>query len=98
MVEWITSENPVGYEEAVRWMEARVADILAGRASEAIWLLEHPPLYTAGTSADAKDLTDPDRFDVFQAQRGGQSPPPSDTSPSRASGSVSVTTAPRTPR
>ena len=72
MVEWITSENPVGYEEAVRWMEARVADILAGRASEAIWLLEHPPLYTAGTSADAKDLTDPDRFDVFQAQRGGQ--------------------------
>ena len=42
MVEWITSENPVGYEEAVRWMEARVADILAGRASEAIWLLEHP--------------------------------------------------------
>ena len=72
MVEWITSENPVGYEEAVRWMEARVADILAGRASEAIWLLEHPSLYTAGTSADAKDLTDPDRFDVFQAQRGGQ--------------------------
>ena len=72
MVEWITSKNPVGYEEAVRWMEARVADILAGRASEAIWLLEHLPLYTAGTSADAKDLTDPDRFDVFQAQRGGQ--------------------------
>ena len=72
MVEWITSENPVGYEDAVRWMEARVADILAGQASEAIWLLEHPPLYTAGTSANAKDLTDPDRFDVFQAQRGGQ--------------------------
>ena len=72
MVEWITSENPVGYEEAVRWMEARVGDILVGRASEAIWLLEHPPLYTAGTSADANDLTDPDRFDVFQAQRGGQ--------------------------
>jgi lipoyl(octanoyl) transferase len=72
MVEWITSENPVRYDEAVRWMEARVADILAGRASEAIWLLEHPPLYTAGTSANAKDLKDLDRFDVFQAQRGGQ--------------------------
>ena len=72
MVEWITSEQPVGYEEAVRWMEARVADILAGHASEAIWLLEHPPLYTAGTSANARDLIDPARFDVFQAQRGGQ--------------------------
>ena len=72
MVEWITSDTPVGYEEAVRWMEARGGEIIAGRASEAIWLLEHPPLYTAGTSADAKDLTDPDRFDVFQAQRGGQ--------------------------
>ncbi|WP_347313642.1 lipoyl(octanoyl) transferase LipB [Defluviimonas sp. SAOS-178_SWC] len=53
-------------------MEARVADISAGRAGEAIWLLEHPPLYTAGTSARAEDLTDPGRFPVHVAGRGGQ--------------------------
>ena len=53
-------------------MEARVAGIQAGTASEAIWLLEHPPLYTAGTSADPKDLRDPDRFPVFETRRGGQ--------------------------
>ena len=63
----------MGYEEAVRWMEARVADILAGRASEAIWLLEHPPaLHGWHQRRMPRDLTDPDRFDVFQAQRGGQ--------------------------
>ncbi|MFT6694769.1 MAG: lipoyl(octanoyl) transferase [Paracoccaceae bacterium] len=53
-------------------MEKRVNDIIAGRASEAVWLLEHPPLYTAGTSAKPQDLVDPDRFDVFKTKRGGQ--------------------------
>ncbi|MCY4337000.1 MAG: lipoyl(octanoyl) transferase LipB [Litoreibacter sp.] len=72
MPEWITSTGLVDYQDAVRQMEARVAEIAAGRASEAIWLLEHPPLYTAGTSADPADLTDPDRFPVHQTRRGGQ--------------------------
>ncbi|ARE39288.1 Octanoate-[acyl-carrier-protein]-protein-N-octan oyltransferase [Rhodovulum sp. P5] len=53
-------------------MEARVAGISAGTAAEAIWLLEHPPLYTAGTSARPDDLTDPGRFPVHQTRRGGQ--------------------------
>ncbi|NKB26753.1 MAG: lipoyl(octanoyl) transferase LipB [Rhodobacteraceae bacterium] len=72
MVEWITSDKPVEYEAAVAWMEARAADIRAGTADEAIWLLEHPPLYTAGTSARPEDLTAPDRFPVFASARGGQ--------------------------
>lgn len=72
MVEWITSTGLTGYEEAVTAMEARVADIAAGRATEAIWLLEHPPLYTAGSSAKPEDLKDPNRFPVFQTRRGGQ--------------------------
>ncbi len=71
-MEWKTSAELVPYTAAVAWMEERVAQIVAGTAPEVIWLLEHPPLYTAGTSADVKDLTDPDRFPVFQAQRGGQ--------------------------
>ena len=71
-IEWRTSTELVPYTEAVAWMEERVAQILAGTAPEVIWLLEHPPLYTAGTSADAKDLMDPERFPVFNAQRGGQ--------------------------
>ncbi len=70
--EWITSDAPVDYVEAVAWMEARANAISAGTASEAIWLLEHPPLYTAGTSAKPQDLTDPDRFPVHQSRRGGQ--------------------------
>ncbi|MCK0166302.1 lipoyl(octanoyl) transferase LipB [Jannaschia sp. S6380] len=70
--EWITSDMPVPYPVALAEMEARVAAIRAGDANEAIWLLEHPPLYTAGTSADPADLKDPDRFDVFEARRGGQ--------------------------
>ena len=53
-------------------MEARVADIHKGVADECIWLVEHPPLYTAGTSAKPEDLTDPDRFPVFDTKRGGQ--------------------------
>jgi len=72
MVEWIHSAQPVPYETALAAMEARVAEIAAGRAGEAIWLLEHPPLYTAGTSADPADLVEPDRFPVFRAGRGGQ--------------------------
>ena len=72
MVEWRTTEGPVPYEEALAFMEARVAEIAAGRRDEMIWLLEHPPLYTAGTSARPEDLTDPGRFPVHVAGRGGQ--------------------------
>lgn len=72
MVEWITSDELVGYKDAVSFMEQRAADIAAGTADECIWLLEHPPLYTAGTSANPKDLTDPDRFAVYETKRGGQ--------------------------
>ena len=72
MVEWITSSGLTGFREAEAWMEARVAAILAGDAAECIWLVEHPPLYTAGTSAKEADLTDPERFDVFATKRGGQ--------------------------
>ncbi|SDY90056.1 lipoyl(octanoyl) transferase [Jannaschia faecimaris] len=70
--DWITSDAPVAYPDALAAMQARVADIQAGTANEAIWLLEHPPLYTAGTSAKPADLTDPARFPVFDARRGGQ--------------------------
>lgn len=72
MVEWITTPGLVPYEDALSAMEARVAAMIAGSAGEAIWLLEHPPLYTAGTSARAEDLTDPARFPVYDARRGGQ--------------------------
>ncbi len=72
MVEWITSEGLVPYPEALALMEARAEAIARGEASEAVWLLEHPPLYTAGTSAKPSDLREPDRFPVHQARRGGQ--------------------------
>lgn len=72
MVEWITSDTPVPYADALTFMEARAEAIAAGTADEAIWLLEYPPLYTAGTSAKIADLVDPDRFPVFEARRGGQ--------------------------
>lgn len=72
MTDWLTSDALVPYPEALAAMEARVDGILAGTASEAIWLLEHPPLYTAGTSAKPQDLTDPNRFPVYDARRGGQ--------------------------
>lgn len=72
MVEWIISPGLTGFRAAEQWMEARVADIIAGKASECIWLVEHPPLYTAGTSAKPEDLREPDRFDVFTTKRGGQ--------------------------
>lgn len=69
---WATSSGLVGYEAAVAAMEARAAAIAEGRAGELAWLLEHPPLYTAGVSAKAGDLIDPERFPVFQTGRGGQ--------------------------
>ena len=72
MVEWRISEAPVQYDEALAFMEARVTQIHAGEADEMIWLLEHPPIYTAGTSAKRADLVDPDRFPVYEAGRGGQ--------------------------
>ncbi|MAU46886.1 MAG: lipoate-protein ligase B [Yangia sp.] len=72
MVEWITSDGLTGYEDAVAFMEDRAAAIARGEADEAIWLVEHPPLYTAGTSARHEDLRDPDRFPVFESKRGGQ--------------------------
>ncbi|SHH00291.1 hypothetical protein SAMN05443551_1271 [Marivita hallyeonensis] len=61
MVQWIITEGLTGYEKAVTDMEARADAIARGEADELIWLLEHPPLYTAGTSAEATDLRDPDR-------------------------------------
>jgi lipoyl(octanoyl) transferase len=70
-VEWRISETPVPYPEAVATMEARVADIAAHRARELVWLLEHPPLYTSGTSGKDADLLDP-RFPLFATGRGGQ--------------------------
>lgn len=72
MVEWITSPGLTEYHSAETAMESRVAAIAAGTAPEAVWLLEHPPLYTAGTSAQVRDLTDPGRFPVFTSKRGGQ--------------------------
>lgn len=72
MVEWITSTGLTDYNEAVAFMEARAEAIHAGEAEEAIWLVEHPPLYTAGTSAKPADLLVPDRFPVYESKRGGQ--------------------------
>jgi lipoyl(octanoyl) transferase len=71
-VGWAVSSGLVGYPEAVAAMEARAAAIAEGRAGELVWLLEHPPLYTAGVSSKAADLLAPDRFPVFQSGRGGQ--------------------------
>jgi lipoyl(octanoyl) transferase len=71
-LEWKISPKPVAYPEAVREMEERVLAIREGRASELVWLLEHPPLYTAGTSANPRDLLDPGRFPVYASGRGGQ--------------------------
>ncbi len=71
-VEWKVSDAPVDYAQAVTAMEKRVAAIRNEGAAELVWLLEHPPLYTAGTSADPGDLLDPDRFPVYRTGRGGQ--------------------------
>lgn len=70
--EWLLTPGLTAHPDAVAWMESRAAAIHAGTAPEAIWLVEHPPLYTAGTSAQPGDLTDPGRFPVFPTGRGGQ--------------------------
>lgn len=71
-VEWTISDGLTPYPQAIEAMETRVAGILSGDLAEQVWLLEHPPLYTAGTSANASDLLDPNRFPVFEARRGGE--------------------------
>lgn len=71
-VQWAVSRDLIDYEAAVSAMEARAAAIAAGEARELIWLLEHPPLYTAGTSAKDADLRDADRFPVYRTGRGGE--------------------------
>src|SRR6202048_3254899 len=71
VVEWRISDAPVLYPEAIATMETRAADIAAHQAPELVWLLEHPPLYTSGTSGKASDLLDP-RFPMFATGRGGQ--------------------------
>ncbi len=71
-VEWAVSDSLVPYPDAIAEMEARAAAIAAGAAPERVWLLEHPPLYTAGTSARGIDLLAPDRFPVFRTGRGGE--------------------------
>jgi lipoyl(octanoyl) transferase len=72
LIGWSVSRRPVDYLEAVAAMEARVEAIAAGEAGELVWLLEHPPLYTAGVSSKPGDLLDRDRFPVFRTGRGGQ--------------------------
>lgn len=71
-VRWTLSDGLVPYADALAEMEREAAAIAAGEASERIWLLEHPPIYTAGTSADPSDLVAPDRFPVIETGRGGQ--------------------------
>ncbi|MBA3897779.1 MAG: lipoyl(octanoyl) transferase LipB [Sphingomonadaceae bacterium] len=70
-IDWIVADAPVAYPRALAWMEARAAAVAEGSGREAVWLIEHPPLYTAGTSADRAELLDP-RFPVFVAGRGGR--------------------------
>lgn len=71
-VEWRTAVGALAYEDAIATMEARVSDISDGSADELVWLVEHPPLYTAGTSAKPGDLLDANRFPVHETGRGGQ--------------------------
>ena len=71
-VTWRVSPGPVAYPDALAWMEDRVAAIRAGTAPETLWLLEHPPLYTAGTSAGEDEILDPHRFPVYPTGRGGR--------------------------
>src|SRR5215475_13568771 len=71
-IEWRLSPTPVDYPAAVEEMERRVAAIRAGGASELVWLLEHPPLYTAGTSARDEELLEPQRLPVHRTGRGGR--------------------------
>jgi lipoyl(octanoyl) transferase len=71
-IEWRVSDGTVPYEEALAFMEARAVAIREGTAGECIWLLEHPPLFTAGTSADSAELFNPLGFPVHEAGRGGR--------------------------
>ena len=71
-IEWRIADGLTPYPDAVAAMEARVAEIRAGEAPQMVWLVEHPPLYTGGTSAQPEDLLQPDRFPVYQTGRGGQ--------------------------
>ena len=71
-IEWRISDQPVAYPEALAFMEQRAADIRAGKAAECVWLLEHPPLFTAGTSANPAELFNPLGFPVYDAGRGGR--------------------------
>lgn len=71
-VEWRVTDTPVPYVEAIRFMEERAAAIREGTARECVWLLEHPPLFTAGTSADPSELLNPMDFPVYDAGRGGR--------------------------
>jgi lipoyl(octanoyl) transferase len=71
-IEWRVSNAPVPYEEALSWMEERATAIRDNRAPECVWLLEHPPLFTAGTSADPAELFNPERLPVHRAGRGGR--------------------------
>ena len=70
--EWLVADGLTEYPAALAEMQSRVAAIQAGTAPECVWLVEHPPLYTAGTSAKPAELTDPARFPTFNAGRGGQ--------------------------
>jgi lipoyl(octanoyl) transferase len=70
-IDWIVAAAPVPYPEALTWMEARASAVAGGEAREAVWLVEHPPLYTSGTSADPAELLDA-RFPVYAAGRGGR--------------------------
>ena len=72
MVQWEISDSEVDYDTALEKMDNHVGKMISGEAGEKIWLLEHPPLYTAGTSADKKDLVEPNRFPIFETKRGGQ--------------------------
>lgn len=71
-IEWKTSINAVPYEEALLFMENRVNEIIKGKQKELIWLLEHPPIYTSGTSSKTEDLFNPKNLPVYEAKRGGQ--------------------------
>ena len=72
LVEWITSSGLVPYRVSVEWMESRVAGIASGAADEAVWLLEHPPLYTSGTSTGGGEIAERPPFPVFKTGRGGR--------------------------
>ena len=71
-VEWKISDTLISYTDAIRFMEDRVESIINGEKAELIWLLEHPPIYTSGTSSEKKDLFNQFNLPVFEAKRGGQ--------------------------